>query len=238
MTALEDRRPVAAVTSPNSNPPWIGSMLSRLLVDNPDIELASVRLIPNGDGTVGIAGRIGELAGVECPQCHQAAGRPHTEYCPLAIREEVFADPTHGRIDRDIQDQVDEMNPTSLGQRVAIENTIQDRRDQTSQPATRTSQPPTQARPVDDLVGHLRDAVDAARQRRAHERDSEVEDGKGTTWHQTGPDEAHERWRCEAAKCGWEPTPLATPTPLEGDYGYHLREDCPNTGNCIRHAIT
>lgn len=33
-------------------------------------------------------------------------------------------------------------------------------------------------------------------------------------------------------------TPLATPTPLEGDYGYHLREDCPNTGNCTRHAIT
>lgn len=25
---------------------------------------------------------------------------------------------------------------------------------------------------------------------------------------------------------------------FEGDYGYHLREDCPNTGNCLRHAIT
>jgi hypothetical protein len=50
-----------------------------------------------------------ELAqGVECPQCHQAAGRPHTDYCPLAIREDVFG--------------------------------------QTSQPATRTSQPHTEAR--------------------------------------------------------------------------------------------
>lgn len=28
---------------------------------------------------------------VECPQCHQPAGRPHTEYCPLRLREEIFA---------------------------------------------------------------------------------------------------------------------------------------------------
>lgn len=38
-------------------------------------------------------------------------------------------DPTHGRIDRDIQQAVDELNPTSLGQRVAMENTAQTRRD-------------------------------------------------------------------------------------------------------------
>lgn len=25
---------------------------------------------------------------------------------------------------------------------------------------------------------------------------------------------------------------------LEGDYGHHLREDCPNTGNCVLHAVT
>ena len=42
---------------------------------------------------------------------------------------EILMDPTHGRIDKDIQDQVDEMDPESLGQRVAIENTLQDRRD-------------------------------------------------------------------------------------------------------------
>lgn len=37
----------------------------------------------------------GQLApGVECPQCHQTAGRPHTEYCPLAIREDIFAGPS------------------------------------------------------------------------------------------------------------------------------------------------
>lgn len=39
------------------------------------------------------------------------------------------ADPTHGRIDMDIQKYVDEMKPKSLAQRVAIENTIQDHRD-------------------------------------------------------------------------------------------------------------
>lgn len=38
-------------------------------------------------------------------------------------------DPTHGRIDPDIQAAVDAWNPSSLGQRVAIENTLQRRRD-------------------------------------------------------------------------------------------------------------
>lgn len=38
-------------------------------------------------------------------------------------------DPTHGRIEADIRQNVDGMSPTSLGQRVAIENTLQDRRD-------------------------------------------------------------------------------------------------------------
>lgn len=26
--------------------------------------------------------------------------------------------------------------------------------------------------------------------------------------------------------------------PLEGDFGHHLRENCPDTGICVRHAIT
>lgn len=39
-----------------------------------------------------------------------------------------FDDPTHGRIDKDIQDQVAGMNPSSLGQKVAMENTIQNKR--------------------------------------------------------------------------------------------------------------
>jgi hypothetical protein len=38
-------------------------------------------------------------------------------------------DPTHGRIDPDIQRYVEEMEPRNLGQRVAIENTLQRRRD-------------------------------------------------------------------------------------------------------------
>jgi hypothetical protein len=41
----------------------------------------------------------------------------------------AWCDPTHGRIDRDIQDYVATMHPTGLGQRVAIENTLQYRRD-------------------------------------------------------------------------------------------------------------
>jgi len=38
-------------------------------------------------------------------------------------------DPTHGQIDRDIQAYIEEMNPTSVGQRVAMERTLQNRRD-------------------------------------------------------------------------------------------------------------
>lgn len=44
-------------------------------------------------------------------------------------RVAVKPDPTHGQIDRDIQDQVDEMRPRNIGQRVTIERTLQDRRD-------------------------------------------------------------------------------------------------------------
>lgn len=38
-------------------------------------------------------------------------------------------DPTHGRIDRDIQAYVNGMNPTDVAQRTAMENTIQAKRD-------------------------------------------------------------------------------------------------------------
>lgn len=130
----------------------------------------------------------GELAPtVECPQCHQPAGRPHTDYCTLAIREEVFADPSHGRIDRDIQDQVDEMNPTSLGQRVAIENTLQNRRDQTSQPATRTSQPASTAR-------------DNEHHQWLHALDTTI-----PTEHRTTSVHWHEITRCTPTWCGATP---------------------------------
>lgn len=49
--------------------------------------------------------------------------------------------PTYGRIDPDIQRQVDEMEPMSLGQRVAMENTIQARRDREKPPAVPTVTP-------------------------------------------------------------------------------------------------
>lgn len=39
-----------------------------------------------------------------------------------------WVDPTHGRIDRDIQEKVEEMKPSNIGQRVAMENTLQNRR--------------------------------------------------------------------------------------------------------------
>jgi hypothetical protein len=43
---------------------------------------------------------------------------------------EPWYDPTHGRIDRDIQEYVDEVfQPIDVGQRVALENTLQARRD-------------------------------------------------------------------------------------------------------------
>lgn len=38
-------------------------------------------------------------------------------------------DPTHGRVDKDIQEGVDALQPSTLGQRVAIEQTLQERRD-------------------------------------------------------------------------------------------------------------
>lgn len=59
----------------------------------------------------------------------------HGELCGVehgeASRHRVVRgyDPTHGRIDLDIQQQVEEMKPDSLGQRVAMENNFQTTRD-------------------------------------------------------------------------------------------------------------
>lgn len=44
-------------------------------------------------------------------------------------REKKWHDPTHGRIDRDIQEDVDSLGPMTTAQRVAMENTLQYRRD-------------------------------------------------------------------------------------------------------------
>lgn len=41
----------------------------------------------------------------------------------------ALSDPTHGQIDEDIQTYVAEMEPASLGQRVAIQRTLQDKRE-------------------------------------------------------------------------------------------------------------
>lgn len=60
--------------------------------------------------------------GVECPSCHQPAGRSHTDYCPLRIREQVFA----GRPYDPERDPALNLDGEPL--------------DRTTQPATRTSQ--------------------------------------------------------------------------------------------------
>lgn len=80
---LEDRRPAAALTTASNHPNVVGEDLGYLLSSTPNIDLSTIRLIPNEDGTVGIAGRVGPP---ECPSCH-TAGHPCTEYCQAENRE-------------------------------------------------------------------------------------------------------------------------------------------------------
>lgn len=68
-----------------------------------------------------------------CPKCgnllsvkRDGSARTHAK-CPP--RSEWINDPTHGQIDGDIQKYVAGMEPSSLGQRVAVERTLQSRRD-------------------------------------------------------------------------------------------------------------
>lgn len=49
----------------------------------------------------------------------------------------VRVDPTYGRIDPDIQQAVEDLNPPGIGERVAWENTLQARRDEANWQATR-----------------------------------------------------------------------------------------------------
>jgi hypothetical protein len=96
-----------------------------------------------------------KLANAEMGERHQALGKLLDKYretgAPLISIQQAYnilcgqakpeeynsalqelpneaSDPTHGRIDKDIQEKVEDMNPTSLGQRVAMENTLQNRR--------------------------------------------------------------------------------------------------------------
>jgi hypothetical protein len=62
--------------------------------------------------------------------CATVGGEPHTPACEKVWRaDKNFRDPTYGRIDRDIQEAVDEWGPRDIGQRVAVENTLQARRE-------------------------------------------------------------------------------------------------------------
>lgn len=144
--------------------------------------------------------------------CHQLVGRPHTDYCPSRHGQQqspaevqriaqanLAANPLGMRhqpqthtLDGDTH-PVHECHPDRCGMWAT-----------TTQPPSQTSTPQTQAR---DLAAR----VEAARDQHADDR--VLEDNKGQRWHETGPDEAHETWRCTPAKCGRERTPLATPTP-------------------------
>lgn len=92
MTALTDPRPhvfmEASAEGPRQHPAQVaGLLLTDLLHTYPDVDLPTVRVWQyqaDGVPTIRIDARRGSLPGVDCPQCHQPAGRPHTEYCTLA----------------------------------------------------------------------------------------------------------------------------------------------------------
>ena len=84
MGTLQDTRPIATTTTDNAKPDEIAYRLELLLIEHPDLELASVRLVPGANDAVMIVGRVGQLAEPECPSCHTVAGHPHTEYCQVA----------------------------------------------------------------------------------------------------------------------------------------------------------
>lgn len=95
MTALTDTRPhvfmeiLVGAEYALSEAQSAGLLLTDILDAYPDIDLPTVRVwrhSEDGVPTIRIDARRGELVAptVECPQCHQAAGRPHTDYCTLS----------------------------------------------------------------------------------------------------------------------------------------------------------
>lgn len=84
MTHLEDTRPIVSYTTASLTPSVIGDDLAQLLLEHPELELASIRLIREDQG-VHIVGRVGKLGEPECASCHTHDGHPHTEYCRIAL---------------------------------------------------------------------------------------------------------------------------------------------------------
>lgn len=94
MNALEDTREIVTSTSaPDTlqdsglgRGRFIAGYVDDLFYKCPDVEIASIRIHLDDDGIVTVTGRRGSLAAppIECPQCHQPIGRPHTEFCTLA----------------------------------------------------------------------------------------------------------------------------------------------------------
>jgi hypothetical protein len=82
---LQDTRPIATTTTVTDNPHDIAYHLEALLCEHPDLELASLRLVPGDAGPVMIFGRCGQLVDGEpgCPSCKVHGDQPHTEYCQL-----------------------------------------------------------------------------------------------------------------------------------------------------------
>lgn len=107
--------------------------------DPPELDAVDRYEIRDGDGNLI---RIEEVLSRVTTEAEKAEwAKERAERSPFRIEpiieesehdpsEEDGYDATHGRIDADIQRGVDEMNPASLGQRVAMENTLQERRDQ------------------------------------------------------------------------------------------------------------
>lgn len=66
-----------------------GLLVEDLLQTYPDVDLPTIRIGHHsfdGRPTIRVDARRGQLVQptVECPQCHQPAGRPHTDYCTLS----------------------------------------------------------------------------------------------------------------------------------------------------------
>lgn len=147
----------------------------------------------------------------ECPSCHTADGHPHTDYCQLQDAGARLVDMAVGMPGEPLPPLPDSAYPTDstpLPEPVPwVDNGCRcPNPDHEHLPGCPTLGPVTLTQDgVTDLVGQLRKSVEAAKTRRAHANDAELDDGKGTMWHQTGPDDAHERWHCEPAKCGWDP---------------------------------
>lgn len=150
----------------------------------------------------------------ECPSCHTHAGHPHTDYCksPAAQMESLVGD----IVDLAEAATWDDVEPRRCRYPNADHG---DGRGCQHEDCPKCGNPnedgPDPVALADDQEQDLVDAI-------AAEPEPWVDNGCRC------PNPEHHRPGCIAA----------TTAPLEGDFGHHLREDCPDRGCCILHAIT